>query len=100
MGDFPHPCKYLVDNHFCGLNSFLFVHQKVSIIVKLNENAAPKKIITILGCKCTLKNENMLWMYQVDVYEFPVFYLLRNKVKRALFHVFCAKNIYIVILDG
>jgi len=55
MGDFPHPCKYLVDNHFCGLNSFLFVHQKVSIIVKLNENAAPKKIITILGCECTLK---------------------------------------------
>jgi len=37
----------------------------------------------------------MLWMYQVDVYEFPVFYLLRNNVKRALFHVFlCKKYLY------
>ena len=34
-------------------------------------------------------------MYQVDVYEFPVFYLLRNKVKRALFHIFCAKKKYL-----
>lgn len=52
----------------------------------------PQKI-TILGCKCTLKNENMHWMYQVDVYEFPVFYLLRNKVKKGFIPYFLCKKI-------